>query len=107
MTVVCVSYDCHMTTDSNYSISVQEFDNEGFLECIKDLVRVDKDWVPTPSDAVKQPSLYIRPTFIGTEVTLHYLKPDVNFCKLVLKCILRKKFADKTFMEGGNTAKFT
>ena len=49
-------------------VCVQEFDNEGFLECIKDLVRVDRDWVPAPSDTIKQPSLYIRPTFIGTEV---------------------------------------
>ena len=43
---------------------VQEFDMEEFLECMKDLVRIDKDWVPKLDGC----SLYIRPTFIGTEV---------------------------------------
>ena len=42
----------------------QEFDGEAFLECIKDLVRVDREWVPKAKDC----SLYIRPTYIGTEV---------------------------------------
>lgn len=35
-----------------------------FLECIKDLIRIDKDWVPKAKDT----SLYVRPTYIGTEV---------------------------------------
>ena len=48
---------------------MQEFDKEGFLESIKDLVRVDSEWVPRPTEDIKHPSLYIRPTFIGTEVT--------------------------------------
>ena len=45
--------------------TLQEFDGAEFLECIKDLVRLDKDWVPKAKDC----SLYIRPTFIGTQVT--------------------------------------
>lgn len=43
--------------------SLPEFDKEAFLECIKDLVRLDKDWVPKMDNC----SLYIRPTFIGSE----------------------------------------
>ena len=35
-----------------------------FLECIKELIRIDKDWVPK----VEGTSLYVRPTYIGTEV---------------------------------------
>ena len=35
-----------------------------FLECIKELIRIDKDWVPKFKDT----SLYVRPTYIGTEV---------------------------------------
>ncbi len=46
------------------SLSLQEFDKEAFLECIKDLIRLDKDWVPKADNC----SLYIRPAFIGTEV---------------------------------------
>ena len=50
-------------------LSPQNFDGEEFLECIKDLIRIDKEWVPRLEDC----SLYIRPTFIGTEVHVHVL----------------------------------
>ena len=43
----------------------QDFDGEEFLECIKDLLRVDKEWVPRAENC----SLYVRPTMIGTEVS--------------------------------------
>ncbi|MEQ2200267.1 hypothetical protein XENOCAPTIV_026417 [Xenoophorus captivus] len=46
--------------------SIELFDKVEMLECIKKLVEVDQDWVPFSQDA----SLYIRPTFIGTEVSL-------------------------------------
>ena len=36
------------------------------LECIRQLVNVDRDWVPDNQKA----SLYIRPTMIGTEPSL-------------------------------------
>lgn len=35
------------------------------MECIRKLVEVDQDWVPYSLDA----SLYIRPTYIGIEVS--------------------------------------
>ncbi|XP_068572861.1 branched-chain-amino-acid aminotransferase, cytosolic isoform X2 [Cebidichthys violaceus] len=40
------------------------FDQSEFLECIRRLVEIDQDWVPHSDSA----SLYIRPTFLGTEV---------------------------------------
>ena len=52
----------------NSLTGMQEFNGEEFLECIKDLVRIDREWVPSPTEKIKHPSLYIRPTFIGTEV---------------------------------------
>lgn len=42
------------------------FDQEEFLKCLKKLVSLEKDWIPKSTAA----SLYIRPTFIGTEPTL-------------------------------------
>ncbi|XP_013408204.1 branched-chain-amino-acid aminotransferase, cytosolic [Lingula anatina] len=42
------------------------FDGLELLKCIKKLIRVEKDWVPHSTSS----SLYIRPTFIGTEPTL-------------------------------------
>ena len=46
------------TTDENVQAEM--------LECIRQLVDVDKDWVPDNPKA----SLYIRPTMIGTEPSL-------------------------------------
>ena len=43
----------------------QTFDGAEFLECIKHLIRLDKDWIPTSNNC----SLYIRPTFIATDVS--------------------------------------
>ncbi|KAL8176790.1 UNVERIFIED_CONTAM: Branched-chain-amino-acid aminotransferase, mitochondrial [Gekko kuhli] len=42
------------------------FDKAELLECIRQLIHVDRDWVPHSDSA----SLYIRPTFIGTEPSL-------------------------------------
>ena len=46
--------------------SFQAFDGNELTQCIAQLIDVDRSWVPqTPAS-----SLYIRPTFIGTEGTL-------------------------------------
>uniref|UniRef100_A0A3P9P5B3 Branched-chain-amino-acid aminotransferase n=1 Tax=Poecilia reticulata TaxID=8081 RepID=A0A3P9P5B3_POERE len=53
----------HRTTERS---CLPLFDKTELLQCIKKLVEVDQDWVPFSQDA----SLYIRPTFIGTEPSL-------------------------------------
>lgn len=40
-------------------------DKEGFLDCIKELVRIDDSWVPDQRGY----SLYLRPTAIATCVS--------------------------------------
>ena len=42
------------------------FDDTLLLECLKKLIEIDKDWVPSQ----KFTSLYLRPTLIGTEPAL-------------------------------------
>lgn len=44
-------------------IALPNFDGEALLETIKELIRIDKSWIP------KEPghSLYVRPTMIGTQ----------------------------------------
>jgi len=42
------------------------FDGMEVLNCIRELVQIDSEWVPHDSSS----SLYIRPTMIGTEATL-------------------------------------
>lgn len=43
-------------------LTLPQFDKAEFLECIKELVRVERDWVPDEEGF----SVYIRPTLIGT-----------------------------------------
>ena len=44
---------------------LQDFEGEEFLKLLKQLIQLDADWVPDTSSA----SLYIRPTFISTDVS--------------------------------------
>ena len=53
------------------------------LECIRQLVDVDKDWVPDNPKA----SLYIRPTMIGTEPSLGV---SVSFYSTIKTAIISK-----------------
>jgi len=46
--------------------SLPEFDNNELVKCIKELVRVDEQWVPRSQKS----TLYLRPTMIGTEASL-------------------------------------
>nr|XP_023672487.1 branched-chain-amino-acid aminotransferase, cytosolic isoform X1 [Paramormyrops kingsleyae] len=56
------------------------FDCEELLECIRKLVKIDQDWVPRSDSA----SLYIRPTFIGTESSLGVKKPTSALLFVIL-----------------------
>lgn len=49
---------------SSTRLALPSFDKTELLECVKELVRVDSDYIPTG----KGYSLYLRPTFIGTTV---------------------------------------
>lgn len=51
-----------------------DFDQKELLECIKELIRVDKEWIPHGEGY----SLYIRPTMIGTNPFL-YVFIERNF----------------------------
>ena len=44
---------------------LKDFDGQELTECIKKLIRVDREWVPHSTKS----TLYIRPTMIGTEVS--------------------------------------
>ncbi|CAJ0608390.1 unnamed protein product [Cylicocyclus nassatus] len=46
--------------------TLPDFDGNELLECIKELIRIDKEWVPRRKGA----SLYIRPTMIATDTVL-------------------------------------
>jgi branched-chain amino acid aminotransferase len=60
--------DCNMER-MNYSMKrlcLPGFDGEQFIECIKELLRIDESWIPDKDGY----SMYIRPTAIGTQATL-------------------------------------
>lgn len=46
--------------------ALPDFDKAEFLKCINKFVEIEQDWIPKNTSA----SLYLRPTFIGTEPTL-------------------------------------
>lgn len=47
-------------------LCLPDFDRQELLECIRQLVEIDKDWVPEGSGT----SLYVRPVLIGNEPSL-------------------------------------
>uniref|UniRef100_A0A1I7Y794 Branched-chain-amino-acid aminotransferase n=1 Tax=Steinernema glaseri TaxID=37863 RepID=A0A1I7Y794_9BILA len=52
--------------------ALPDFDTEECIKIISDLVKLDQEWVPYSTTS----SLYIRPTFIGTEATLGVGHPN-------------------------------
>ncbi|XP_053908401.1 branched-chain-amino-acid aminotransferase, mitochondrial-like isoform X2 [Cuculus canorus] len=50
-------------TRSAARVCLPPFDEGELLECIRELLRLEQDWVPRSETA----SLYIRPTYVGTE----------------------------------------
>ncbi|XP_076708843.1 branched-chain-amino-acid aminotransferase, cytosolic isoform X3 [Callospermophilus lateralis] len=65
---------------STLHYAVELFDKEELLECIQQLVQLDQEWVPYSTSA----SLYIRPTFIGTEPSLGVKKPTKALLFVIL-----------------------
>ncbi|KAM4615344.1 branched-chain-amino-acid aminotransferase, cytosolic [Polymixia lowei] len=56
------------------------FDKSELQECIRRLVEIEQDWVPHSDSA----SLYIRPTFLGTEPSLGVKKPSRALLYVIL-----------------------
>lgn len=65
---------------STIRVALPTFDRAELLECIKKLVEVDKEWVPYSTEG----SLYIRPTFIGTEASLGLKKSTKAMLYVIL-----------------------
>ena len=55
--------------DSMVRLNLPAFDKEQYLKCIKELVLLDRDWIPSGEGY----SLYLRPTGISTHVRDHCL----------------------------------
>ena len=56
--------------------SLPTFDASEMIKCIKRLIQIDKEWIPHSTTS----SLYIRPTFIATDVS--------KFCSRITKSII-------------------
>jgi branched-chain amino acid aminotransferase len=56
--------DCNMErmNTSMERLALPNFDGDGLVECMKELLKIDKDWIPQGEGY----SLYIRPTGIST-----------------------------------------
>ena len=49
--------------------SLPSFDAGEMIKCMKRLIQIDKSWIPHSTTS----SLYIRPTFIATDVSFVYI----------------------------------
>lgn len=58
--------------------SLPAFDADEMIKCIKKLVQIDKEWIPHSTTS----SLYIRPTFIATDVSLTCFPSTLKQCYL-------------------------
>ncbi|MFP4031518.1 MAG: branched-chain amino acid aminotransferase [Desulfococcaceae bacterium] len=56
----------HRMNASNRLLCIPEMDEHFALDCLKELLRLEKDWIPGAPGT----SLYIRPTIIATDVYL-------------------------------------
>ncbi|XP_029456011.1 branched-chain-amino-acid aminotransferase, cytosolic isoform X2 [Rhinatrema bivittatum] len=65
---------------STERMSLPAFDKDEFLQCIHKLMELEKEWVPHSTSA----SLYIRPTFIGTEPSLGVKKSSKALLYVIL-----------------------
>jgi branched-chain amino acid aminotransferase len=61
-------------------VGLPDFDSVEFLELIKKLVNIDKDWIPEGFGF----SLYIRPTFISTQATVGVTFPTKAMLFVIL-----------------------
>lgn len=77
---------------SAHKACLPQFDGDEFLKCIAELVRVEQEWVPNSRNA----SLYMRPTFIGTEPTLGVDKSGSALLYCIL-CPVGSYFSTGTF----------
>ncbi len=48
-------------------LALPELDTDDFVESLRELVRLDADWVPTPKDDSDEVSLYLRPFIFSGE----------------------------------------
>jgi branched-chain amino acid aminotransferase len=55
-------------------------DEEFFLKALKELIRLESDWIPSAEGT----SLYIRPTMIATEAVLGVKPSDKYLCYIIL-----------------------
>ena len=63
----------------------QAFDKEELIKCLSKLISVEKEWVPYSTTS----TLYIRPTFISTEVSCRVkgesrVRGGGGLCKLII-----------------------
>ncbi|XP_077123311.1 branched-chain-amino-acid aminotransferase, cytosolic isoform X2 [Ranitomeya variabilis] len=61
-------------------LTLPAFDKRELLDCIRQLIHVDRAWVPESSAA----SLYVRPVFIGTEPSLGVKRPSKAMIYVIL-----------------------
>ncbi|MFF2482247.1 branched-chain amino acid aminotransferase [Paenibacillus sp. NPDC058071] len=74
---------------SNERLSIPELDEELALEALKQLILVDREWVPSEEDT----SLYIRPFIIATEAALG-VAPSLQYKFMIIMSPVGSYYAE-------------
>lgn len=61
-------------------LALPTFDGDALLECLKQLIKVEKQWIPQKDGY----SLYIRPVIIGTQESVGITPPDRALLYIIL-----------------------
>ncbi|WP_113674032.1 branched-chain amino acid aminotransferase [Vallitalea guaymasensis] len=71
----------HRTNVTNERLCIPQIDEDDMFQAINDLIKVEKDWIPTP----KGTSLYIRPFIIATDPFLG-VRASNSYMFMVILC---------------------
>ncbi|NEQ36001.1 MAG: branched-chain amino acid aminotransferase [Okeania sp. SIO3I5] len=67
--------------ESAFRLCMPSIPEEIFMDGLKELIRLDADWIPTQSDSV----LYIRPIYFATDESVG-LKPAKSYKFIIITC---------------------
>nr|WP_321848108.1 branched-chain amino acid aminotransferase [Pseudomonas sp. FLM 11] len=86
--------NAHRFHNSAARLAMATLPQDVFVESVRELVRIERDWIPSSSDGA---SLYLRPFTIGTEIALS-TKPSIEYTY----CVIASPVA--SYFKGGAAA---
>ena len=84
------------TNNTNKRMCIPQIDEQMYIDAIKELVAVDKDWIPQKPDT----ALYIRPFIIGTDKFLGVAASNTYKFIIILSPVLNRTMKADLLLPG-------